>query len=93
MFFIDFTKKLRFEDEGPTSSIIEDHWPLIAGGAAILFVLLIAIFVCCCIRRRKRKKGGKLAFLAGNKEYNFLVYSLLRIKFVAYELRRVFVVK
>ena len=59
-FIIDFTKKVISKEKEFTSSIIDDHLPLIAGGAAILFVLLIAVFVCCFIRRRHRKKDGRL---------------------------------
>ena len=57
---LDFTKKVNTEKEEFTSSIIDDHLPLIAGGAAVLFALLTALFVCCFIRRRNRKKEGKL---------------------------------
>lgn len=59
-FFLDFTRTISTEDEEFTSSIVDDHLPLIAGGAAILFAFIIAVVACCCIRKRKRKKKGVL---------------------------------
>ncbi|XP_028396444.1 roundabout homolog 1-like [Dendronephthya gigantea] len=58
-FTTNFTKKPFSQDERFTSSIVDDHLPLIAGGAAILFVFIIAITVCCFIKRKKRMKDGK----------------------------------
>ena len=62
-FISDFTKKIVRGKEEFTSSIIDDHLPLIASGAAVLFALLIALLACCFIRRRNQKKNGELKLI------------------------------